>query len=215
MKTVEAGLKTHKPVATVGPAQDDQLKSEADKYERTWTIPWYRRVSPAYRSRQKIFEWVERHNIKSIVDFGCGKGQIDLELARSGIKVHMIDIASNCLDRDVRAAVDKGELPITFEQRCLWSPNIENNKADGVLCIDLLEHLPPNRVAKVIRKIKLVAPHGFVNAALFPHVVNEHDLHLTVESASWWAAFFPDAEIRETQEFETDNPASSHVYMEW
>ena len=217
MKPAVAGAKTFAPAAAVTPPQADGLKEqEQSKYAEIWRMPGYRRVSPAFRDIDNIRAWIDRHGIKRVVDFGCGKGQMDLALARDGVEVHMIDIANNCLDRDVREAVDRGEL--TFEQKCLWEPGVEkiDPPVDGVICIDLLEHLPPEKVAKVIRKIKLVAPHGYINAALFPHEVAGQVLHLTVREADWWTRQFPEAQSRISAEFhDLGNTAESHVYMEW
>lgn len=177
-------------------------QDEYEKYTEIWKNPGYRINSPAMRDHfEGISEWVEKHKLHQLIDFGAGKGTLDLALRAKGYAVHMLDLAENCLDDDVREALDE---ELTFEQACLWDDT--ERHADGVICIDVLEHIPMTHVQTVIEHIHATATHGYCNAALFPHIVGGVDLHLTIMQPKWWFQFFPDAECVD---------AGSHAVMVW
>ena len=183
----------------------DLHESEHQKYATTWEDPWYRQNSPAQRSTTNIIGWLERHAIKNVVDLGCGCGRLDLELMEKGYSVRMIDIADNCLDEKVRRRLCAD---LTFETGCIWSDDVADVRADGVICIDVLEHLPPETVPAACASIRAMAPHGFVNAALFPHVHRGQTLHLTVKDAHFWFKLFPEANHKVS-------PDGRHAWMIW
>ena len=162
-------------------------QTEREKYTEVWNRPEARLQSPAMRDHfTEIKAWAEQHNLNKLVDFGAGSGVLDLALNKAGYKVHMIDLVPNCLNQEVRSALCE---TLTFEEACLW----ENNEyhADGVICIDMLEHLPTEHVPAVVNLIHSTAPHGFCNAALFTHTVAGKELHLTLKPPTWWVELFP------------------------
>ena len=163
---------------------------EREKYTKTWGQSWYRQNSPALRDLKHVRRWIDKHAIEHVLDFGCGSGKIDLCLRKDGRSVRMIDIAENCLDKETADALDSD---LTFEVGCLWSDEMDSIRGDGVVCVDVLEHLPEDKVITVCEHIRNAAPHGYVNAALFPHRFKGEDLHLTLKPASWWFELFPDA----------------------
>ena len=185
------------------------VDEEREKYTKTWKDPLYRMASPAMRDHSEaILAWADQHGMESIIDFGAGKGTLDLFLKKNGFQVHMLDLASNCLDRDVREALDEN---LTFEEVCLWDDAMAGRHADGVICIDVLEHLPMAHVPTVVKYIRETAPHGYCNAALFPHQVNGVELHLTLKSPKWWFQHFPDAECSVTEK----GGRETHAVMVW
>lgn len=199
-KTPKVGIKPAPPTPSV--------EEEREKYTKTWKDPLYRMASPAMRDHgDAILSWARQHGMKSLIDFGCGKGTLDLFLKENGFRVHMLDLAENCLDRDVRESLDDD---LTFEEICLWDDAMAGKSADGVICIDVLEHLPLKHVPQVIEYIKQ-SPHGYCNAALFPHKVNGVELHLTLKSAKWWFQHFPEADCITMEKGGRD----THAVMVW
>lgn len=170
------------------------VDSERQKYEQMWGVSQYRRFSPAEKEFDRVCKWLDKHAAQHVLDLGCGSGRLALKLAEKGYSVRMVDIAENCLDQKVR---DNLSASLTFETDCLWSNSVWKMRADAVICIDVLEHIPPERVNEVVQNIRTAAPHGYVNAALY------HDgfgarigkkLHLTVKPAGWWHEQFPGAQ---------------------
>lgn len=200
-KTPKVDLKPAPPAPTV--------EEEREKYRQTWRDPLYRMASPAMRDHgESILTWARQHDMKTIMDFGAGKGTLDLFLKENGLKVHMLDLAENCLDRDVREALDDD---LTFEEICLWDDEMAGRHADGVICIDVLEHLPLAHVPTVVNYLRLTALHGYCNAALFPHQVNGVELHLTLKSPKWWFQHFPEADHIVTEK----DGMETHAVMVW
>lgn len=151
-----------------------------------WNVPQYRRYSPAEKELAPILKWLDRHACQHVLDFGCGTGRLALKLADAGYSVRMIDIADNCLDTRVR---DNLSPALTFEQASLWSDEVAQIRGDAVICIDVLEHIPPDRIDTVVGIIKAAAPHGYCNAALYKDGFGQRirkTLHLTVRPAGFW-----------------------------
>lgn len=175
----------------------EQTHSEASerlKYQKMWRVPQYRRFSPAEKEAERVLRWLDKHAAKHIIDLGCGSGRLALKIADAGYSVRMIDIAENCLDREV---ADNLSPSLTFETGCAWSTDVWRMRADAVICIDMLEHIPPEFVDDVVLNLHCMAPHGYVNAALYKDGFGQRireRLHLTIQPAHWWHAKFPDAE---------------------
>jgi len=95
-----------------------------------------------------------------------------------------VDIARNCLDHP--------GIPLIVQP--LWE-RIDGT-FDAVICTDVLEHIPPRYVQKVIDNIGRLAPHGYLIIALQPERIKfEQPLHLTLESAEWWDEHIPFADV--------------------
>ena len=169
----------------------DLEQKEREKYNKMWNVQAYRRTSPAERQKKSVLDWLNRHACSTVVDFGCGTGRLDLALSQEGYSVRMLDIADNCLDDQVRQNLGPG---LTFETACLWSEEVSRIRADAVICLDVLEHIPTDKVDAVVENIRNAAPHGYCNAALyhdgFGKRIND-TLHLTVKPAGWWHEKFP------------------------
>lgn len=164
---------------------------EKDKYELVWTYPEYRRNSPAERKVEEIYREARKWEAKTVVDYGCGTGRLSLMLSERGFDVTLVDHAVNCLDEAV-----EDRLGHKFIQGCLWEVEVDG---DFGVCVDVLEHIPENRVEGVLSKIR--TPHGYFQIAtnmdgFGPKLIGEH-LHLTVHPMGWWMErikrFFPDA----------------------
>jgi 2-polyprenyl-3-methyl-5-hydroxy-6-metoxy-1,4-benzoquinol methylase len=166
---------------TAGQSETDQSLEamERAKYERTWLNDSYRKTSPAFH---RFFDQIRRFIAPGdrIIDFGCGSGLILEELAENH-SVLGVDIAENCLSVDV-----------PFKQACLWEPiGVEG---DMGVCVDVLEHIPPEKVSDVIREIMACVPRCFFMACMLPDSRTQKGakgyerLHLTVQGPDEWRA---------------------------
>lgn len=167
---------------------------ERRKYQQMWGIREYRRYSPAEQELANVLAWLKKHEAKHVLDLGCGTGRLAKQLNERGYSVRMVDIAENCLDPSVRDALSD---TLTFETTCLWSNEVWRMRADAVICIDVLEHIPEDRVTDVVLNLKTVAPHGYVNAALYKDGFGARigqRLHMTVKPAGWWFERFSGCE---------------------
>lgn len=156
--------------------------SEKDKYFRIWSMLSYRQDSPAERIVDDIIDKLKPQG--RILDFGCGTGRAAHELKRRGHDVLMIDFAPNCLDdgpaRDVPfVEMDLSE-PIPLREACGY-------------CIDVMEHIPTDDVAKVLGNIMSAADKVFFQISTVDDrcgVTIGQRLHLTVQPHEWWRGLF-------------------------
>lgn len=180
---------------------DEQFSHEKSKYEKIWTHDEYRVKSFGFMNAEKVdlIDHLRRYNVKSILDAGCGSGKLMQKLITEyadEFDVHGFDISVNCLDPffdDLKQEI--------LSVGCLWNPEDLQKKYDGVICTDVMEHIPTDRVPAVLRNLQNCTRNlGYFSVALFPDgygkiLVNE-PLHLTVESPEWWFQRFEEAGYR-------------------
>lgn len=140
-----------------------------------WDVDIYSKTSPAFH---RFFDEVKAivNPGDRVIEFGCGTGVGLAEIAKTN-DVLGIDIAYNCLTADV-----------PFKQACLWEPM--NVSGDVGFCVDVMEHIPPEKVEAVFEQIMACVPRClFIACLLDDHLGYKHigkALHLTLESPDWW-----------------------------
>jgi ubiquinone/menaquinone biosynthesis C-methylase UbiE len=172
---------------------DKQLtKQEKEKYEAMWNIQSYRASSPGFLLTSVFFDFfntsIEPHD--SITDFGCGSGFSALAFLENELKVHLIDIASNALADKIVALTLLYPNQIKFTQSCLWELPLEIPCSDWSYCVDVLEHLPTEKIDPVLREIAKRTKKGgilqvFLQDEPFGNLIGE-TLHLTIKPLPWW-----------------------------
>lgn len=148
--------------------------SERLKYERMWEVPRYRKNSPGLIA---VGDFLKHNPIgHTLVDLGCGTGRAGLELSKS-FSVVLFDIAGNAIDSD-------NTLP--FIQGCLWE---DVPKADIGYCCDVLEHIPTDKVDRVLDNLFENYQQVFMRIFLTEDTCGKEigeTLHLTVKPFEWW-----------------------------
>jgi 2-polyprenyl-3-methyl-5-hydroxy-6-metoxy-1,4-benzoquinol methylase len=127
----------------------------------------------------------------SIADFGCGTGRCVKWFVDNGYDAVGVDIASNALEESV-----------PFINCALWD---ETNlpKVDYGFSVDVLEHIPSERVRQTLMAIYNSVRVGcYFNIDTIPDSFGAwigQTLHLTVLSAAQWEAllkeFWPSVEL--------------------
>lgn len=158
--------------------------SERDKYAKMWQIDAYRRMSPGELIAGKFLAEMTIDGIGPVIDFGCGTGRGGLALAKSGLEVILTDFVSNCRDQE---ALD---LPFLEWDLTLPCPL----RAPYGYCTDVLEHIPPDDVEKVISNIMSSAETVFFQISTvdddFGKLFLNQPLHLSVHPHDWWLGLF-------------------------
>lgn len=164
----------------------DVAAAERSKYEQVWRRAAYRRGSPGEFWAWQFIKLARPARGESIVDFGCGPGRAALMFERFGLDVRLlVDIAANCLDRDVAA-----ELGARLLVAPLWDLPPGTPAADWGFCVDVMEHIPPERVDDTLAAILAASRRCFFHICLRadhfgPKLLGE-PLHLTVRPFAWW-----------------------------
>ena len=168
---------------------DSSKKSETEKYEICWNDEVYRNAPKSERRIELIAQHFNQFNARRLIDLGVGTGRLCTLLQEKGFDITGVDIASNCLDEDVY---------IKFIQQSIWEPVM--GLYDGVICTDVLEHIPTGRVPAVIKNIERLAPHGYITIGLNREKLNPtgKPLHLTLKPAEWWNEKITFADVDKT-----------------
>lgn len=144
-------------------------------------ISFNERISPEYLALQKqlhetnrsygttsgklaedISALAEKHRVESILDYGCGKGQLKAALG------------------DIVREYDPG-IPGKDEE-----PEV----GDMVVCTDVLEHIEPDRLGSVLEHIRQKCRRvAYFTIAMRPAgktLADGRNAHLIIEGADWW-----------------------------
>jgi len=161
---------------------------ERNKYESMWDRPEYRQVAPGEHIAPTFLDIAKPKPGSTVIDFGAGTGRGALMLALIGnVRVEMLDFADNCLDEDVRAALNTQAHALAFTRHDLTDP--VPIAAQYGYCTDVLEHIPPDQVDRVLQNILRAAQHVFFQISCEPDKLGAligEPLHLTVQPFAWW-----------------------------
>ena len=163
------------------------MNAEQSKYEALWgKHAAYRAVAPGEHLADRFMALAKPSPASTVIDFGCGTGRGALRIRLlSGATVRMADFTPNCLDAEVRQAL--GE-QFTFTQYDLTQP-WTGGIADYGYCTDVLEHIPPQDVGRVLQNIGAACKRLFLCVSTTQDHMGAligETLHLTVEDAYWW-----------------------------
>lgn len=184
------------PPESVAPADmpitdSSRQVAEQAKYRRMWEFQQYREVAPGESAAHKFLAVSKMARGSEVIDFGAGTGRGALMLAIMGMKVHMLDFADNCLDEEVRQCLTTQAHVLSFGVHDLTKP-IQDSAEYGY-CTDVMEHIPPEYVPRVLVNILRSARHVFFQISCTEDhcgaLINE-PLHLSVHPYSWWHQMF-------------------------
>lgn len=183
------GFAGHAPQVTE--AKDEDLirrLAERAKYERMWAFEQYRQVAPGESVATQFLAQAHPKPGSEVIDFGAGTGRGALMLALlGGCKVHMLDFAENCLDEDVHNALTTQAHALTFRLHDLNRPSPIT--APYGYCTDVMEHIPPENVDRVLQNVLRAAQHVFFQISCEDDVCGAligEPLHLSVHPYAWW-----------------------------
>tara|TARA_B100000029_G_scaffold383086_1_gene378507 strand:+ start:3853 stop:4518 length:666 start_codon:yes stop_codon:yes gene_type:complete len=122
---------------------------------------------------------IEKNKIKSMLDYGCGKGiYYDNSFNSDGLKIKSlrsywnieIDLYDPCYEKNSFLDINK--------------------KFDLVICVDVLEHIPSCDIDWVLEKIVDKAKkYVFINIACHPAIAllpNKKNAHININPPQWW-----------------------------
>ncbi len=163
---------------------------ERKRYEEIWKHDEYRQGSPGEGSVFAFLAQAKPEKDAEVIDFGCGSGRAGLLMAAIGkMRVKMVDFAENALDSDVAELCKAQPDRLSFHQADL-TQTLPFHAAYG-FCCDVMEHIQPELVQKVLRNILASAQHIFFGIAtvddFYGKAMGIGPLHLTIQPASWWA----------------------------
>ncbi len=160
MSTYLAGVEGFKPELTVGAGNPEALK-----YGKLWSEhPSYRAIAPGEDLAHTFLKQARPPIDAEVIDFGCGTGRGALILAcppplGGSLRVTMVDFVSSCLDPEIRQALETQKDRLRFLKKDLEQPL--GIAAEYGYCTDVMEHIPTEKVEKVLDNILQAARHVF------------------------------------------------------
>lgn len=136
--------------------------------------------------RLAIKELVEKTNAKTILDYGCGKGQQyePMPIAGADGKIAANSIKEFWGVKDIKL-YDPG-----YKKH--WE--LPEGTYDGVVSTDVLEHIPVEDIPWVVEEqFAYAKKFVFANIACYPALATLPDgsnAHVTVKSPEWWDGLF-------------------------
>lgn len=163
-------------------APRDRL-TERDKYRTIWQFDTYREVSPGELTVGAFLELSKAQRAPGdvVIDFGCGTGRAGLALAKADCGVLLVDFADNCRD-DEALALPFMEWDLT--ESC-------PARAPFGVCIDVMEHIPPNDTEAVLANIMASAERVFFSIDREPDALGTligESLHINLRTHDAWLA---------------------------
>jgi SAM-dependent methyltransferase len=206
--TYHSLMQGYAPIVKEGPGNP-----EAEKYGRMWEKPEYRAVAPGEGYAQLFLNIAKPAPKSEIIDFGCGTGRGALMLALLGqCRVTMIDFVRNSLDTEISdALVSQADL-LKFVKADIEQP-IPCSALYGY-CTDVMEHIPPDKVDRVLVNILKATQHCFFSISTIPDVCGkliDEELHLTIQPYEWWHQKLIDHEARIEWSHKEDGVALFYV----
>jgi len=155
------------------------IASERDKYEALWARDEYRAVAPGEIEVGTFLDVVKPPAGARVLDFGAGTGRASVAMAAAGLNPVLVDFAAN--------ARDEAALGLSFVKHDLTERLAV--QAEYGFCTDVMEHIPPGDVSKVLSNIFLAARHVYFRIDTGEDACGAligHKLHLSVHDYDWW-----------------------------
>lgn len=124
---------------------------------------------------------VERYGAESLLDYGCGKGQLHLAGRIAFPDGRTIEGLARYWGVARVALYDPGYPRFSA---------LPEGSFDGVICTDVLEHCPEDDLPWIVEELFGFARRFvFANVACFPakkRLPNGENAHITVRDGAWW-----------------------------
>lgn len=171
---------------------DEISLQEKQKYEKMWNNEPYRVTSPGKLSVDYFLEFIKGRFTAgdSLIDFGCGSGVAAIPFLEAGFKVRLVDIAENCLDDTIQTLTFLSPDTLSFYLASLWKLPESLEQSDWIYCIDVLEHLPTEKVELALQEMaRRTRKGGALQVFLLDEGMGKmigETLHLTIKPLRWW-----------------------------
>ena len=145
--------------------------TEATKFHAVNQDNWIGEALAEYK--HQIFNLIKENNIKTILDYGCGKA-----------KFHSI------LFNNKKVPGSPMDINITpYDPAVPEFANKPTGQYDLVLCVDVMEHVQEDKVEEVLKDIFTFSNRIFLTITCYEaiqNLPNGKNAHYTVKEPSWW-----------------------------
>lgn len=148
-------------------------ETEKLKYRDAYKDPNYRMGT---RRREVLVDLLRTTGGNTLLDVGCGRGELLMEAELLGFKAHGYEVVPGLVvANDVELIDGLHQLPA------------EARSYDVVVCADVLEHVTEEDSIRGLHDMVRVAKqHLLLTVAWFPHVHQGVELHVNRHPMEWW-----------------------------
>jgi ubiquinone/menaquinone biosynthesis C-methylase UbiE len=111
----------------------------------------------------KILALFKKHNVKRILDLGCGSGRHVIYFAKKGFDVYGIDVAKEGI-KITKSWLKKERLQANLKIGSIYKKlPYQNNLFDAVISTSVIHHARIKNIRKAIREIeRVLKPNGLI-----------------------------------------------------
>ena len=145
--------------------------TEATKFHAANQSNWIGEALAEYK--HNIFNLIKENNIKTILDYGCGKAKFH------SILFNNKKVPGSPMGIDVTA----------YDPAVPEFTNKPTGQYDLVLCVDVMEHIQEDKVEEVFKDIFNYSNKVFLTITCYPAtqiLLNGKNAHYTIKEPDWW-----------------------------
>jgi 2-polyprenyl-3-methyl-5-hydroxy-6-metoxy-1,4-benzoquinol methylase len=113
-----------------------------------------------------------------ILDAGCGRGSVLRYMLSNGVDAFGVELSKSACDKYLQG------VPHANADIISWAE--QGYRYEGLVCTDVLEHIPPDQIHKVLASLAKLAPSGFLGIANHSSIHEGHELHVIQKGRDWW-----------------------------
>lgn len=92
-----------------------------------------------------VVEFINKHNIRSACEFGCGEGRNSIYLAQNNVDIEAYDLSEIAIENAKRNAKESNAEKVIFKAENIFALDLMNKKFDLVIDSGIFHHLSPHR----------------------------------------------------------------------
>lgn len=113
-----------------------------------------------------------------VLDAGCGRGSVLRYMLDNGIDAFGVELSKSACEKYLQG------LPHANADIITWAE--QGHRYAGLICTDVLEHIPPDQIHRVLAALAKLAPSGFLGVANHSSIHEGHELHVIQKGRDWW-----------------------------
>lgn len=142
--------------------------------------------------------WLRMFGVKRVLDFGCADGVSVAAFRILGIEAWGCDLSKYAISKAPLIAKDYLWVGQVYDKK------FSNNYFDYVVSFDVLEHVSPKQLCRVVKYLAKVARKGVLGiyvkdeivARIHKKINKKHPDHLSEHDSYWWRKYFAKKEYK-------------------
>lgn len=124
-----------------------------------------------------VLDWVKRNKFKEVLDVGCGRGHYLKLFSENGIKATGLEPSKYISDNLKEFKIINDDILGFSEYSRKW---------EAIICMDVLEHIEPNKIEENIKALSVLSKHAILGIANHSDIWHGTQLHLIRQTLPWW-----------------------------